>query len=84
MMGVSSLVVRTLLEDRGTVDLEQARLVLVLFVVTHCQSSIAWRVVRNCIPLYCCKRSIHNSLTPERGYFRRNPRHPAKAPPMDP
>lgn len=23
-----------------------------------------------------CKRSIHNSLTPERGTFRRHPRHP--------
>jgi hypothetical protein len=51
-MVVLSLVERTLLEDRGTVDLEQAGLILVLFVVTHYWSSIAWRVVRNCIPLY--------------------------------
>jgi hypothetical protein len=81
-MVVLGLVVRTLLEDRGTVDLEQAGLVLVLFVVTHSWSSIAWRVVRNCIPLYCCKRSIHNSLTPERGTLRRsrNPRHPRQGP----
>lgn len=27
-----------------------------------------------------CKRSIHNSLTPERGTFRRNPRHPRQGP----
>lgn len=80
MMVVLSLVVRTLLEDRGTVDLEQARLVLVLLVVTHGWTSIAWRVVRNRIPLYSCKRSIHNSLTPELGTFRRNPRHPRQGP----
>lgn len=36
--------IRTLLEDRGTVDLEQAGLVLVLLVVTHGWSSIARRV----------------------------------------
>lgn len=44
MMGVLDLVEHTLLEDRGTVDLEQAGLVLVLFVVAHGWSSIAWRV----------------------------------------
>lgn len=44
MMGVLDLVFRTLLEDRGTVDLEQAGLILVLFVVAHGWSSIAWRV----------------------------------------
>ena len=80
MMVVLNLIVRTLLEDRGTVDLEQAGLVLVLFVVTHGWTSIAWRVVRNCIALSSCKRSIHNSLTPERGTFRRNPRHPRQGP----
>jgi len=73
-------IVRTLLKDRGTVDLEQAGLVLVLFVVAHGWTAIAWRVVRNCIPLSTCKRSIHNSLTPDRGTFRHNPRHPRQGP----
>lgn len=31
-----------------------------------------------------CKRSIHNSLTPERGTFRRHPRHPRQGPSSGP